>query len=417
MNSDNKRIVKNSIFLYLLTFSNYFLGLLVYPYLSRVLSVESFGLIGFSMSFVLIFQVIVEFGFTISTTALIAKNRADYGKVSEIISTTMIVKCALAIMSFLLLVIVIFSVTMIGDNFMIILLFFANAIFSAMLPDFFYRGIEQMKIITIRTVLIKMVSLLMILVFVKDEKQILLVPIAMITGSLIALIITIFHMKKIGIIFVRVKTKDAIICIKDGFGFFLSRLAVSINSSLGIFFLGLNYLPASFELGIFSGVSKIASSGEMMLHPVTDSIYPHMINKRDYRLLKKVLAVGTISVFVICIVISIFADNICAIILGKEYSVAGNYLRILMIGLFFAFPCMILGYPALSPVGLEKHANIAVMASAGVGVVICTVLWRVNAVSILSVCIVMASRNIVMVVYRGIALYKYARLIKKSEKL
>jgi O-antigen/teichoic acid export membrane protein len=383
----------------------------VYPYLSRVLSVESFGLIGFSMSFVLIFQVIVEFGFTISTTALIVKNRADYGKVSKIISTTMIAKCALAVASFLLLVIVLFSVAMIRDNFLIILLFFANAVFSAMLPDFFYRGIEQMKIITIRTVIIKIVSLLMILVWVKNENQILLVPISMIAGSLIALIITVFHMKKTGIKFVWVKINDIVICIKEGFGFFLSRLAVSVNSSLGIFFLGLNYLPASFELGVFSGASKIASSGEMMLNPVADSIYPHMINKRDYRLLKKVLVSGTIGVFVICIVASIFADNICAIILGKEYSAAGDYLRILIIGLFFAFPCMILGYPALSPVGLEKHANIAVMVSAGFSAVICTILWMLNAVSILSVCIVIASRNIVMTAYRGIALYKYGRSI------
>lgn len=389
----------------------------MYPYLSRVLSVESFGLIGFSMSFVLIFQVIVEFGFTISTTALIAKNKADYDKVSKIISTTMIVKCILAVMSFLLLVTAFFSVTMIRDNFLIVFLFFVNAVFSAILPDFFYRGIEQMKTITIRTAAIKTVSLLMILALVKNENQILLVPISMIAGSLMAFIITVFHMKRAGIKFVRVRTNDIISCAKGGFGFFLSRLAASINSSLGIFFLGLNYSPASFELGVFSGASKIASSGEMMLHPVADSIYPHMISKRDYCLLKKILVSGTIGVLVVCMVTTIFADSICVVILGKEYSAAGDYLRILMAGSIFAFPCVILGYPALSPIGLEKHANIAVMASAGVSVAICTILWMVNAVSILSVCIVMASRNIVMIAYRGIALYKHGRSITNSQKL
>ena len=58
----NTRIVKNTVFLYILTFSNYFLGLILFPFLSRTLSVENFGLVGFSMSFVLIFQMIVEYG-------------------------------------------------------------------------------------------------------------------------------------------------------------------------------------------------------------------------------------------------------------------------------------------------------------------------------------------------------------------
>lgn len=55
-------IAKNAIFLYGLTFSNYFVGLLLFPYLSRVLSVEGFGLIGFSTSLCLVFQMIVEYG-------------------------------------------------------------------------------------------------------------------------------------------------------------------------------------------------------------------------------------------------------------------------------------------------------------------------------------------------------------------
>ncbi|HFI2665000.1 TPA: oligosaccharide flippase family protein, partial [Streptococcus suis] len=71
------KIAKNTLFLYILTFSNYFLGLMLFPYLSRVLSVEKFGLVGFSMSFVLIFQMIVEYGFSISGTAQIAKYQSD----------------------------------------------------------------------------------------------------------------------------------------------------------------------------------------------------------------------------------------------------------------------------------------------------------------------------------------------------
>ena len=39
-NKSYSRIFKNALFLYALTFSNYLIGLLLLPYLSRVLSVE-----------------------------------------------------------------------------------------------------------------------------------------------------------------------------------------------------------------------------------------------------------------------------------------------------------------------------------------------------------------------------------------
>ena len=78
-------IAKNAVFLYGLTFSNYFVGLLLFPYLSRVLSVEGFGLIGFSTSLCLVFQMIVEYGFQISTTATVSVNRDDKGRVSTIV--------------------------------------------------------------------------------------------------------------------------------------------------------------------------------------------------------------------------------------------------------------------------------------------------------------------------------------------
>ena len=57
-NKSHSRIFKNALFLYALTFSNYLIGLFLLPYLSRVLSVEKFGVIGFATSFCLENQMI-----------------------------------------------------------------------------------------------------------------------------------------------------------------------------------------------------------------------------------------------------------------------------------------------------------------------------------------------------------------------
>lgn len=85
-NKSHSRIFKNALFLYALTFSNYLIGLLLLPYLSRVLSVEKFGVIGFATSFCLVFQMVVEYGFQLSTTAAISVHRDDKTKMSRTIS-------------------------------------------------------------------------------------------------------------------------------------------------------------------------------------------------------------------------------------------------------------------------------------------------------------------------------------------
>lgn len=409
----NKRIIKNSFFLYLLTFSNYFIGLLLYPYISRVLSVEIFGLVGFSMSYVLIFQVIVEFGFMISTTAYVAKNRLEYDKISKNISVTMSAKMILTIISVVLFLCSFFLVDMVKQNFMVVFLFFISAVVSAMLPDFYFRGVEKMDKITIRTVLVKVLSLVITFVFVKSDSDILIIPISMIIGGGIALIISLIQMKNEGVVYTKPSFKEVSDCLKEGFSFFMSRLAVSINSFLGAFFLGLTYLPKSLEMGFFSAATRLTSAGEMMIPPVVDSIYPHMVNKKDYKLLMKMLWIGTAILFVGCLVVALFAENICVLILGNGYVEAGVCLRILLIGVFFAYPNMMLGYTALSPIGKDNHANIAIMVSTVYCVLACVILWQLNSINLVSISIVIATRNIVSFIYRGTVFYKFKHLINQ----
>lgn len=410
MESTKKRLARNTLFLYVLTFSNYFIGLLLYPYISRVLSVEGFGLVGFSMAYVLLFQVIVEFGFMISATATVAKYRTNSDKVAAIVSTTMYAKLILTLISTILFLASALFVPMLREHLMFVSLFFISAVLSAMMPDFFFRGIEKMKTIAIRTVLVRSLSLSLVLLFVRDDSQIILVPVSFITGNLLALVITLIAIYREGIPLRRAAARDAIISLKESVLFFLSRLATSINQSLGAFVLGIKYSPSSYEMGIFSGAARISMASEMMLPPLTDSIYPHMVNKKDYALFYKVLAIGTIAWMLVCLFAFTFAEIIVTLILGSEYIEASKYLRVLLLGNFLAFPNMMLGYNALTPLGKANHANIAIMISAGLNIAIYSLMWLTGSISILSVTIVMTLSNLLMLLYRGSVFIKYRHL-------
>lgn len=413
MNS-NKHIAKNTFFLYVLTLSNYFLGLLLYPFLSRVLSVEKFGLIGFSMSFILIFQMIVEYGFNISTTADISKNRLNIKKVNEIVTSVMWSKVLLSCIAIFIFLGVSLFLSMIKNNILIVGLFLIDSIIKAMLPDFYFRGIEEMKTITIRAVIAKFLCILLAIIFVHSDKQIILVPISFIIGDSIALIITFITMLKKGVRISKPNLPEMYKMLKEGFLFFISRLSVSINNSVGSFFLGLSFSPASIELGILAGITKITTAGEMMLTPINDSVYPHMVKEKDYKLLKKIFIYGGIIWLVGCSIVFIGADTVCNIILGAKYASAGGYLRILMVNSFFAFFSIFLGYPSLSPIGKANYANAAIPIATIINVSACFILWIFNAITLVRILVIMSLMNVILVIIRGLALYKYRYLIPKE---
>lgn len=407
MSRDARRISGNAIFLFLLTFSNYFVGLLLFPFLSRILSVEGFGLVGFAMSYVLVFQVTVEFGFMISATARVSTKRDDLLQLSRIVTTVSIAKSVLLVFSLGAFILTAQLIPMVREHFLIVFLFFGAAVATAMLPDFYFRGIEKMRTIAVRSVVTKIVAILFVLISVKGDADIYMVPASLLVANLVALGWSFLIMIRHGLILVFPRVAEVLRYLREGSGFYASRLAVAFNQSVGAFFLGLKYSVESAPLGLYSGATRISSAGEMLLTPVTDSLYPHMINRKDYRIYRKIFFVGLVAWFGVCLLVFLFAPQVCVFILGPEYVEAGELLRILLVGTFLAFPSSMLGYPALSPIGLANHANIAILLAALVNAVLFGVLLVIDSINPYSVCAVVASSNLVISFYRGFVLLRY----------
>ena len=101
----NKKTIANILSLYGFSFAKIVLPLLLLPYLTRVLSVESYGLVAYTKSLVAYFQLFIDFGFVLSGTKKIAKFRDDRNKINGIIGDIMIARISLAIISIPVLII------------------------------------------------------------------------------------------------------------------------------------------------------------------------------------------------------------------------------------------------------------------------------------------------------------------------
>lgn len=403
---EKKALFKNTIMLYVLTFSNYIFNFITVPYQTRILGPELYGKLGFALAFITYFQLVLDFGFILSATEDISKNRDNKAEMSKIVTSVNICKMILGVILFIILIIFCLTVDKFKDDVLLYVLYFIYALVNSLLPDFLYRGIENMKIITYRSVSIKLFFTIAIFILLKDKTQYYLLPLLNIIGSTVAVIAVYFHVvKKIGIKFVKVDFKTVKATFKKSSSFFLSRIATTVYSSTNTFILGFIY-PTGNTLGLYTTSDKLISTAKSALTPISDSIYPYMIKNKDFKLIKKILKYLLPIIIIGCTIVGIYAGPLCALIFGEEYYDAGMILRFMLPLVVLALPSYLLGFPSLSPLGLAKFANLTVIIGAICQIVMITILYIANILNVCTICCVTVITELVILISRILVVVK-----------
>ena len=313
----NNKLLENTFMLYLLVFSNYFFGFITVPYQTRILGPEIYGQLGFAVAFTMYFKLLFDFGFILSATEEVSKNRDNKETLSKILTSVTVLKTIFIAIGFIIMLIIINSFEVFYGYKLLYVFYFLYVAVDSLQPDYLFRGLENMKVITIRNVIIKSIFTALIIIFLKEKSQYLLVPIFMLMGSFFALIVVYLNVfKKEKIKLSKITKED----IKNEFNnskiFFLSRIASTIYGATNSFVLGLLY-PSGAMVGYYTSADKLLTTGKSACSPIADGVYPYMIKNKDMKLIKKLLTYLMPIIAVGCIVCFIFAKPICILLFGK----------------------------------------------------------------------------------------------------
>ncbi|MBC2317819.1 oligosaccharide flippase family protein [Listeria booriae] len=411
-----QRLLQNTIFLYLLTFSGYFFSLITVPYQTRVLGPEFYGKVGFAVAMMTYFRLIIDFGFILSATADISKHRENKQEVAKIYTAVMYAKGLLTGLSLVVLVGICYAIPMLRQDFLLYILTFASVAVSAFLPDFLYRGLETMKRITIRTVAIQAFFVGMIFLFLKTPQQYYFVPLFTLIGNAVALILAQRHVSRsLKIKFVPLEKGYLKHTIRESSPFFFSRIAATVYQVTNTFFLGLMYTPGNVNVGMYVASDRLVGTAKTAFSPIADSLYPYMVKNRDFRLLKKILWLIMPPLIIGCIVLGIYANPFMAWFLGPAFYGAGSILRILLPIIAMTPLVYLLGFPTLSPMGLARHANRSTMISAVVQMIGLSLLFFTGIFTVHTLCYVTLVSQFTVLLYRGLIVWKNRHIFATKE--
>lgn len=387
----------------MLTATSYLFSFISLPYLTRVFGPEVYGKIGFGTAFYNYVYLIVDFGFILSATAEIAEAKGDVKKISRTMTSASLAKIVLIALCGVVLTILCMVSRQFGGDPLLYFFYLLYAGANALIPDFVYRGLEDMKMVTVSTLIVKSVFLAGVFVFVKDSSKYLLVPLLYFFGAALSDAVLLVHLfRKYEIKVCKVSAKDVALSMRESSLYFVSRIASTFYSSLNTMVLGF-IAPGSVELGQFTACNNTVNAGKSISSPVADSMFPYMIRTKNYRLLFKVILMGEVVLVPVCAMAGMLAPDLCELLFGYGYRESGVLLRVLIALVPIALASYLLGFPALSPMGKAGVANSSVVAGAVAQVVMLAFLYLTGRLNALAVCVATVVAECIVLAIRVIA--------------
>lgn len=406
LGKDGGILAKNTSMLYLMTIAKYIFPLLLFPYLTRVLTVNYYGIITYMTSVANYISIVIDFGFNFSATRKIAQNKNNTEKIKEIYTSVIIAKLALALCSGIAVGAISPFIPILRDNINVLLAYYFSTAVLAFLPDFVYRGFEQMQGITLRYVISKVITTVLTILMVKGPEQILLVPIFNGIGNLFSIFFTWAHLKKFfDISFKKIKLQFCFNEIRDSSVFFVSTFASTAFTLANTLFMGIVVMSES-DIACWGVAFQLITIAMSLYEPITSSLYPRMVQSRNLKIIR-IAIVLVLPVIIVGIIICYFGASLFVnIVAGAGYEAAVPVFQIMLPVLLFTYPAQILGFPVLGAVHQEKYATRATVISAVFHIFGLIVLALTHSFTLISVAILRTCTEFVFMIFRVKYYYK-----------
>ena len=189
----NKSIKLNALLNIVLTLSNIIFPLITFPYISRILNPTGIGLTSFFSSIGNYGILLASLGISTYGIKAVASVRDDRDKLSKVVQELMIINVAMSIITTAILLFLTIFITQLNKEFSLLLLTCGTILSSPFALNWLYSGMEEYTYITTRSVVFKILSLILIFLLVKRPEDYIVFASISLFSSLSSNILNLWH--------------------------------------------------------------------------------------------------------------------------------------------------------------------------------------------------------------------------------
>ena len=358
----HKTLIQNFSYLTALQIFNLTLPLITYPYLIRILGKETYGLVVFAQAIIGYLVILVSFGFNISATKEVSIHRDNKKKLSQIVSSVLVIKGGLLILSFIIILILLYFIPQIQEYKALFFLTMWLCLYDVIFPIWYFQGIEQMKYITYITLVSRLTFLTLIFVLIHTPEDYLFIPIINGIGAILAGIMSLVivfgtHGLKFNIQpYNRLKyyfTSSIPIFVSN----VSIRLYVSTNKVIVGAFLGMS------EVAYYDLAEKITSVLKIPQGILSQTLFPKISKDKNISFIKKLFWTSISLNTAFFLGVALFSKSIVLLLGGQQMLSAILVVNILALTVPIIAMSNIFGIQLLIPFGYNKIFSKIILTS------------------------------------------------------
>ena len=334
-----KEVNKNFIYNILYQVFIYIIPLITTPYISRVLGANNIGIYSYTYSIVSYFMLAGLLGINNLGSRSIAQTNSlnDREKLSYKFTSIYLLQFILCVI--MLVLYLIFSIFVFQDYrtiFFIQTIFLVSTMFDI---NWLYFGLENFKVTISRNIIIKLLSLVLIFMFVKQEQDLWIYTLIMSLSTLLSQLYLWLFVKKY-VSFVKVKWQDLLANLKQALILFIPVIAYSIYRVMDKTMLGA--MSGTTELGYYENAEKIINIPISFITAIGTVLLPHMsknkkIQSKKYTdQMKNSIRLSLTLIIPMMFGLLAIANDFAIVFFGEEFVKSGNIILLLVPCILFS---------------------------------------------------------------------------------
>ena len=356
--SSRVSIKKNFIMNAILTMSAFIFPLITFPYVSRVLQPEGTGKVAFATSLITYFNMISNLGIPTYGIRACAQVRDDKERLTKTVQELLLINIITTIVAYLALSIALLSIPKLFEDRTLYLIVSLNIILSTIGMEWLYKGLEQYSYITIRSLIFKAVSVILMFLLVHEKSDYVIYGGITIFAASASNVLNFFNsykyisLKPVGSYNLKKHMKPVLM-------FFAMTVATTIYTNLDTVML--KFLTTDIDVGYYNAavriktilVSIVTSLGAVLLPRSSYYVEHHQMDEFK-RVSGKAIEFVFIFATPLMLFFMLFAREGIYLLSGTSYKGSIIPMQIIMPTLLFIGLSNITGMQILVPLGKEK---------------------------------------------------------------
>ena len=260
----------------ILKISAFIFPLITLPYITRTLGAVGNGKVAFASSVITYFSMFAQLGIPTYGIRACAKCRDDQDKLTQTVQELLLINIVAVVIAYLALIVCELSIPKLQEESGLILINSITLILNMFGMEWLYQAIEQYQYITIRNLFFKIVSIVLMFVFVHDPNDYIIYGAISVVSAGGSNVLNLLHSRKVLAHRTFIGKYNLRQHLKPIFVFFALSIAVSIYTSMDTVMLG--FMSNDKEVAYYALATKL----KMILALTVSALGPVLLPRMTY---------------------------------------------------------------------------------------------------------------------------------------